>query len=130
MYYKEIKKAKPVAEEDVRQLQEIVSSILQRVKKDGDSALRYYEKKFDNYEPTFFLISPDEAAKAKERLPSEILEELDFAIERVTAFAQAQKESFTEFEKEMLPGIQMGQRIIPVAACLCYVPAGRYPCLT
>ena len=130
MYYKEIKKAKPITEEGVRQLQETVGSILQRVKKDGDSALRFYEKKFDNYEPTSFLISPAEAAKAGERLPSEIIEELDFAIERVTAFAKAQEESFTEFEKEMLPGIQMGQRIIPIASCLCYVPAGRYPCLT
>jgi sulfopropanediol 3-dehydrogenase len=130
MYYKEIKKAKPVTEEDLRQLQGTVTSILQKVKKDGDSALRYYEKKFDNFEATSFFVSPEEASKAKERLPAKIIEELDFAIERVTAFAQAQKESFTEFEKEMLPGLHMGQKIIPVASCLCYVPAGRYPCLT
>jgi histidinol dehydrogenase len=130
MYYKEIKKAKPVTEEDVRELQEAVGAILQKVKKEGDSALRYYEKKFDNYEPESFLVTPKEAAKAKSKLPAEIIEELDFAIERVTAFAQAQRDSFKEFEKEMLPGVRMGQRIIPVASCGCYVPAGRYPCLT
>lgn len=130
MYYKEIKKAKPVTEEDMRQLQETVCAILEKVKKEGDRALRYYEKTFDNYEPESFLVSPNEAAGAKSRLPKEIIEELDFAIERVTAFAQAQKESMTEFEKEMLPGIRMGQKIIPVESCACYVPAGRYPTLT
>lgn len=130
MYYKEIKKAMPIAEEDVRKLQESVSSILERVKAEGDNALKYYEKKFDNYEPESFLVSPEEAAKARDRLPAEVIEELDFAIERVTAFAQAQKNNITEFEREMLPGIKMGQKIIPVASCGCYVPAGRYPCLT
>ena len=68
MYYTEIKKARPVTEEDVRQLQETVGAILQKVKKEGDHALKYYEKKFDNYEPESFLVTPKEAAKAeKER---------------------------------------------------------------
>ena len=35
-----------------------------------------------------------------------------------------------EFEKEMFPGIKMGQMIVPVDSCACYVPAGRYPTLT
>jgi len=130
MYYKEIKKAKPVTEADVRQLQVTVGEILEKVKKEGDRALEYYEKIFDNYEPGSFLIPPEEAIKAKSRLPKEIIDELDFAIERVTAFAQAQKESMKEFEKEMFPGIKMGQMIVPVDSCACYVPAGRYPTLT
>jgi histidinol dehydrogenase/sulfopropanediol 3-dehydrogenase len=130
MYYREIKSAVPVAEEDVRQHQETVKSILARVKSEGDDAVRYYEKEFDNYEPPTFRISAEQAAGAKEQLPAEVVEELDFAIEQVTAFARAQKESMVEFEKEIRPGMLMGQRIIPVDSCGCYVPAGRYPCLT
>lgn len=130
MYHRLIKKSEPVTEEDVRRLQETVSSILQQVKDEGDSALRYFEKKFDDYEPSTFLVSSEEAASAQRLLPEPVIEELDFAIERVTAFAEAQKASITEFEKEMLPGIVMGQRVIPVESCGCYVPAGRYPCLT
>lgn len=130
MYYREIKSAVPVAEEDVQQLQDTVKSILAKVKAEGDSALKYYEKKFDNYEPPSFRISAEQAAKAAASLPAEVIEELDFAIEQVTAFARAQKESLTEFEKEIRPGMRMGQRIIPVDCCGCYVPAGRYPCLT
>ena len=130
MTYREIKSAVAVAEEDVQQLQKTVKSILSKVKTDGDSAVRYYEKKFDNFDPPSFRISEDEAAKAGEELPVEVIEELDFAIEQVTAFARAQRDSMVEFEKEIRPGMLMGQRIIPLDSCGCYVPAGRYPCLT
>jgi len=130
MYYKEIKKAKPVTEEDVRQLQRSVNAILKKVKKEGDKALRYYAKKFDKYEPASFRVSPEDAAKAKEHLSPAVIEELDFAIEHVGAFARAQRKSIVAFEKEFTPGMKMGQRIIPVDSCGCYVPAGRYPCLT
>ena len=130
MYFREIKSAVPIAEEDVQQLQETVKSILARVKAEGDKAVRYYEKEFDNYDPPSFRISEAQAAGAAELLPADVVEELDFAIEQVTDFARAQKDSLVEFEKEIRPGMRMGQRIIPVDSCGCYVPAGRYPCLT
>jgi sulfopropanediol 3-dehydrogenase len=130
MYYQKIKRERPVPEADVRRLQNTVGAILQKVKKEGDRAIRYFEKKFDSYEPRSFRVRQEEAAKAKGLLPPEVVQELDFAIERVTAFAQAQRDSLVEFEKEMLPGVFMGQRVIPVESCGCYVPAGRYPCLT
>jgi histidinol dehydrogenase len=130
MSYREIKSAVAVAEEDVQQLQKTVKSILSKVKTEGDSAVRYYEKKFDDFDPPSFRISEEQAAKAAEELPAEVVEELDFAIEQVTAFARAQKASMVEFEKEIRPGMLMGQRIIPLSSCGCYVPAGRYPCLT
>ena len=130
MYYRTIKEAESVSERDVQKLQETVSSIIEKVKLEGDEALKYYEKKFDDFEPDSFLIEPEEAQKAKDELPEEIIEEIDFAIEQVTAFAEAQKASIREFEKEIKPGMLMGQRVIPVSACGCYVPAGRYPCLT
>jgi sulfopropanediol 3-dehydrogenase len=124
-----IKEAKPVTEQDVQQLQDTVSAILKKVRDEGDEALRFYAKKFDNYEKPF-LVTPEEAAKVKDVLPPEVMEELDFAISQVTAFATEQRASITEFEKEFFPGFTMGHRVLPVASCGCYVPAGRYPCLT
>ena len=130
MNTKKIKRERPVPEADVRQLQKTVRAILRQVKEKGDAALRYYEKKFDRFEPKSFRVSRSEAAAARDGLPRPIIAELDFAIERVSAFARAQRESLKEFEKEMLPGMVMGQRVIPVESAGCYVPAGRYPCLT
>jgi sulfopropanediol 3-dehydrogenase len=130
MKVKALKEEIPVPEEDLRKLQETVRSILERVRKEGDVALRDYEKRFDAYEPASFLVTAEEASKAKSKLPPEVVEELDFAIAQVGAFARAQKESLTAFEKEIGRGIKLGQRILPVESCGCYVPAGRYPCLT
>ncbi|MGQ0603181.1 MAG: histidinol dehydrogenase [Anaerolineales bacterium] len=130
MYYREIKKEKPVTEEDTRQLQETVRDILSRVRGEGDAALRFFSKKFDHYEPESFRIPMEEAAKAKDELPPAVVEELDFAIEQVGAFAQAQKERLTAFETEIKPGMKMGHRVVPVSSVGCYLPAGRYPCLT
>ena len=130
MIVKALKEAKPVSEQDMRELQKTVSEILGRVKSEGDAALRYYEKKFDNFEPETFRVSREESAKARERLPAEVIEELDFAMAQVRAFAEAQKACMNDFEKEIYPGMIMGHRVIPVDSCGCYVPAGRYPCLS
>ena len=128
---KKILKAKvEKTEEDLRALQESVAAILAEVKKRGDAALRDYEKKFDNFTPETFRVSREQLAKAGEQLPPLVKEELDFAIEQVGAFAEAQKACLTSFEKQMYPGMRMGHRVVPVKACGCYVPAGRYPCLT
>lgn len=131
MNVKELKKEIPVTEEDMQKVQDTVSGTLKRVRDGGDKYLQgYYMKKFGSTEPVPLLITREEASKTKDQLSPELIEGLDFAIERVTAFAQAQKNSMTEFEKEMLPGINMGQRIIPVESCGCYLPAGNYPCAT
>ena len=58
-----IKKEVPVTPEDVRKLQETVSSILDHVKQEGDQALRSYMKKFDHFEPESFLVTPEDAAR-------------------------------------------------------------------
>jgi sulfopropanediol 3-dehydrogenase len=130
MYYELVKESQPVRKEDRDQLRATVTAILERVRREGDGALRSFEKEFDDYEPETFFVSREEAAAAKASLPREVVKELDFAIERVTAFAEAQRASLCEFERELLPGMVMGQRIVPVQSCGCYVPAGRYPCLT
>jgi histidinol dehydrogenase/sulfopropanediol 3-dehydrogenase len=130
MYYREIKSEKPVTEADTRELQETVANILARVRAEGDPALRHFSKKFDNFEPESFRVPPEEAAKAKDELPALVVEELDYAIEMVGAFAQAQKDRLTAFEAEIRPGMKMGHRVVPVPSVGAYVPAGRYPCLT
>jgi len=130
LYLRVIKGETPVKEAEIHRLQKSVQAILEKVKKEGDRALRYYEKKFDKFEPESFLVSEEDASQAGEKLPPEVKEELDFAMEQVSSFAKAQKESLLEFEKEIGEGIKMGQRIIPISSCGCYVPAGRYPCLT
>lgn len=129
MALREIKSAKPTRPEDVTALRQGVEAILQRVQAEGDAALVHYSQTFDNFQGPF-QVGPDQIAAAKAELPAEIIEGLDFAIARVTAFARAQRERIQDFEQEMIPGVWMGHRLVPVDSAAAYVPAGRYPCLT
>lgn len=129
MQIKELKKAKPVLEADVKVLRQGVEEILERVRKEGDAALAHYARTFDQYEGPI-RVSDTEVETVKKELPVHIIKGLDFAIERVTEFAQAQRAQISEFEQEMIPGVHMGHRLVPVDSCAAYVPAGRYPCLT
>jgi sulfopropanediol 3-dehydrogenase len=129
MQIRELKKAKPVLEADVKALRQGVEEILERVRKEGDAALAHYARIFDQYEGPI-RVSDAEVEAVKKELPADIIEGLDFAIERVTAFAEAQRARISEFEQEMIPGVHMGHRLVPVDSCAAYVPAGRYPCLT
>ncbi|MBW2202447.1 MAG: histidinol dehydrogenase, partial [Deltaproteobacteria bacterium] len=130
MQYHEIKKAVPHTSETQPQVQEAVSSILEKVRQEGDRAIAYYEKKFDHYEPETFLVSEEEAVRAKDKLPGDIVDEIDYSIKRATSFSRIQRDSLVEFEKELLPGQIVGQKLIPLESCGCYAPGGRYPSIT
>ncbi len=129
MMVRELKSACPPKPEDLRALRDTVAGILETVQREGDKALVAYAKKFDGYDGPIRL-GDKEIEEAKRSLPADIIKGLDFAIERVTAFARAQRATLTEFEKEMIPGVFMGHRLVPVDSAGAYVPAGRYPCLT
>ena len=59
-------------------------------------------------------------------MPQDVKEDIQFAHEQVFGFAKAQKDSLREFEKETVPGVRLGQRIIPMEVAGCYVPGGRF----
>ena len=125
MGWRELKAASPARPEDLSALRSQVSAVLQAVQRDGDAALRNFAKTFDGYEGQI-RVGPEEVERVKRELPPDVIRGLDFAIERVTAFAQAQFESLSEFEREMIPGVFMGQRLVPVDSAGTYVPA-RHP---
>jgi sulfopropanediol 3-dehydrogenase len=104
-----------------------VESILADVKARGDAAIRELSKKFDNWEPASFRLSPQEIERAISQVSKRDLEDIRFAQAQVKNFAQKQRETLQDLEVETLPGIILGHRHIPVNAIGCYVPGGRYP---
>jgi len=113
-----------VADAKVR---ETVEGILGRVDEHKDAAIRELSKKFDNWEPKEFRLTPSEIEKAISQVVKRDLEDIKFAQTQVRNFAQKQRESMLDLEVETLPGVVLGHRHIPVNAIGCYVPGGRYP---
>ena len=113
-----------------RSLTEKVSAIIERVKAEGDTALRAFSQQFDKVVPAQFEVSEQEIAEALEGMDAQTRHDSEFAINQVRRFARAQLATMLPLEVETLPGVHLGHRIIPVQTVGCYVPGGRYPILS
>jgi sulfopropanediol 3-dehydrogenase len=122
-----LKQAHPPTAADISQVQAVVAEILERVRCEGDAAVRDYSRRFDGWEPPSFRVSEDEIRRAAAGLPESLKADIAFAQVQVRRFAEAQRARFEDFEIETLPGVFLGQRCIPVASAGAYVPGGRYP---
>ena len=124
-----LKEAKKRPEQDIQAVSDTVSEVLDRVRREGEAAVRFYSKKFDNWDPPDFRVSRDEIERAGKSLSALEREDIDFCQAQIRNFAQKQREVIVGFEAETLPGIHLGQKIIPVQASGSYTPGGRYPML-
>jgi sulfopropanediol 3-dehydrogenase len=124
-----LKSSRPRPVQDLSKVSETVAEILERIRSEGEEAVRYYSRKFDGWDPPSFRISEKEIREARGKLSPTAQQDIDFCQEQIRNFAQKQRETITGFEIETLPGVHLGQRIIPVAASGSYVPGGRYPLL-
>ncbi|MDO4518535.1 MAG: histidinol dehydrogenase [Bacillota bacterium] len=123
-----IKKAKTRTIKDQGELRIIVQEMIDRIIKEGDSALREYNERFDKCTRENLRISSEEIAEAYELVPKDEIDDIKAAARNIAAFATAQRGTLGELEDfSPAPGIWLGQRIIPVDSCCCYVPGGGYP---
>src|SRR3990172_7764730 len=108
-------------------VRETVESILADIEARKDQAVKDLSKKFDNWAPADFKLSPAEIERAIGQVRKRDLEDIKFAQAQVRNFAQKQRDSMHDLEVETLPGVILGHRHIPVQSIGCYVPGGRYP---
>lgn len=120
-----LKKAKKTAETDSGDVRETVQAILRKISAGGDAAAMEFAAKFDNYDGPI-LLSRAEIDAAIARVPQKLKDDIAFAHDNVRRFAEIQKQTMTDVELEIVPGLIAGQKAIPVRAAGCYVPGGRY----
>src|SRR3990170_7974212 len=108
-------------------VRETVESILADIEARKDQAVKHLSKKFDNWAPADFKLSPAEIERAIAQVRKRDLEDIKFAQAQVRNFAERQRDSMHDLEVETLPGVVLGHRHIAVNSIGCYVPGGRYP---
>ncbi len=101
-----------------------VSSIVDRVRLDGDRALRELAATFGDPAPR--VVPQLAQQEAYDSLAASVREALEGAAERIRVFARAQREAFGDVEIIQC-GVRMGHRLEPVRRVGVYVPGGRYP---
>lgn len=124
-----LKKAKQPPKEDMARVRETVREIIGKVRTEGEAGVRYYSGKFDNWSPKSFRVSADEMKAVKSQLSSAMVADIDFCQAQIRNFAAEQMKRLVGFEIETVPGVFLGQKVIPVASSGAYVPGGRYPML-
>lgn len=122
-----IKKVEPQPREVAQGIRDTVSKILLDVEREGIVAIRRYSKQLDDWNPESFVVGEEEIKRATDSIDDELREHIEFAKEQVRNFAQLQKDTLVDFEKETLPGVVLGQKQIPVNAVGSYTPSGLYP---
>ncbi|MGH9221157.1 MAG: histidinol dehydrogenase [Vicinamibacterales bacterium] len=100
------------------------NEIVQRVRRNGDAALKRYARTLDDYE------GPLEIARSKwEReavvLPGHVRRAIARAARNIRSVARRQVPK--RWRHGVAPGIVVEQRVVALARVGCYVPAGRYP---
>ncbi|RSD33972.1 MAG: histidinol dehydrogenase [Methanohalophilus sp.] len=113
---------------DLMAVKDTVETILADVKKDGDSALRYYTEKFDKARIGAIEVTEDEINEAMTKVDPSLLKHLDKAASNIRKFHEAQLPRDKWFV-EISPGIKAGQKTVPLRSVGAYVPGGRasYP---
>ncbi len=120
-----IKKALKTATTNTQEIRTIVKGLLSDIEAGGEATVHELARKFDNWEGDFIL-SEEKKQKLIATVPESVKEDIRFAYAQVSGFANAQRHSITEFEHETLPGVRLGQKILPMEVAGCYVPGGRF----
>lgn len=105
----------------------VVSEIIDKVKKEGDTALKFYCEKFDGAVLESLEVSKEEFDEAIALMDEDFLRIIKDAAENIRRFHQMQKRE--GFQLEGANGEIVGQRILPVDKAGLYVPGGTaaYP---
>lgn len=104
---------------------ERVSAMLAQIQRDGIDAVRRYARELDGAD-VVEMTSSDIAATG-EQLPQSLRSAIELGAERTQAFARLQREHLTDFTAQLVPGLTVGQRYVPIGHVGAYLPAGRFP---
>ena len=107
------------------EIEKAVKNILADVRKNGDSAVEKYTRRFDKHDLPLRLKASDIARHSK-RADKTIIRALELSAKRIWDFHERQREKSWSFKKD---GALLGQIIMPIERAGVYVPGGKasYP---
>ena len=120
-----LKKAIKTPQTGTDETRKIVTDMLAKIEHEGEAAALAYGRNLDGYEGAA-IVTAEMIEHAATTVSDQLKDDIKFAYDRVTKFAEAQKASISDFETELSPGLWAGQKSIPIETAGCYVPGGRY----
>ena len=113
-------------ESDLAPYMDKARPVIEAVRKEGDEALARFAREFDRAPLAAGQIAATKAdiARAMNSLEPKILEAIEFAIDSIRRFHEAQLPQKL-WMKELRPGVFTGERATPIDSVACYVPRGK-----
>ncbi len=129
-FYKSLKYSLALNEHDNSEIQAVVNSIIKDIKKNGDSALLSYTKKFDHLESKSLSeleLTKESLKQAYDSLDSSTQNALNESAQRIRDYHQNQIQNSWDYVEE--DGTRLGQKITAIDSVGLYVPGGKasYP---
>ncbi|WP_436895720.1 histidinol dehydrogenase [Mammaliicoccus sciuri] len=119
--------AEEIVKESDEKTKQIVANTLKDIEEQGDKAVRDLSIKFDKWDPEQFRLSKSQIEEIVDSIPEEVKHDIAFAQDNIKKFAEAQRDSMKDIHVEVMPGVFLGHKNIPVESVGCYIPGGRYP---
>ena len=110
---------------DTTELKESVAGIIEKVRTQGDEALREFSLKFDGVNLNKLKVSTSEIDEADDIVSHQLKRALSVAAKNIAKFHKAQR--MEEITVETTPGVMCTQRAIPISSVGLYVPGGNSP---
>lgn len=110
---------------DLEEVESKVRPVMERVKLEGDSALRAFTKQFDGVDVDDFLVTEAEFAEAENLVEAELKSAILTAKSNIEAFHAAQIQD--ELVVETMPGVKCYRRSVGIEKVGLYIPGGTAP---
>jgi histidinol dehydrogenase len=110
---------------DYRQLEAKVSSILDDVKLNGDTAINKYTAQFDGIALNDFAVAENEIAEAALHVEADLKAAIEVAKNNITAFHNSQKEQPVKIETTA--GVMCWRKSVAIEKVGLYIPGGTAP---
>ncbi|MGD1889700.1 MAG: histidinol dehydrogenase [Cyclobacteriaceae bacterium] len=108
-----------------KKIEKIVKPILKKVKKKGDSALRYFSLEYDGVELEKLVVSQAEIDSASAKVEEPLKQAIQLAYNNIWKFHEAQLTD--DLEVETMPGVSCLRRSVPIDRVGLYIPGGTAP---
>ena len=110
---------------NVRELNTIVTGVLDDIKKRGDIAIFDYEERFDHVRLSTLTISDDEINEAWENIDRSLRDAILLAHDNIRIFHESQK--FKRQKVQTAEGVTCWQKSVPIQRVGLYIPGGTAP---
>jgi sulfopropanediol 3-dehydrogenase len=103
----------------------LVRTILDDIILRREEGALYHAKQFDSFEGNP-IVEEHVIDAAVLLLTAEQKQDIEYAHDRISTFAKAQRANVLDTDVELSPGFRVGSKFVPVSTAGCYVPGGRY----